>query len=99
VAAQQTCEVPRHTEPQPGAARVSRMRPLHLPERIEDALEVIGGDADPGVADPHANATRLAHHRDTYHPARRELHGVREKIDEDLPELPGIGMDGRQIRR
>src|SRR5688572_13961757 len=36
----------RHAQPETGAAGPSRIGALHLPERIEDAIDLIGGNAD-----------------------------------------------------
>ena len=47
-------------EPEPGAAEAARRRLVSLREGGEDRSDLVGRDADAGVADPHANPARFA---------------------------------------
>src|SRR3546814_4429774 len=52
----QSAESARDGEPEPGAAMLPRHAAFRLPEQVEDAAEVIGLDADAGIADRDAQA-------------------------------------------
>lgn len=55
VAAEEPRQMPRQVQAQPGATHAPRGLLLHLPERVEDPLEVLGGD-------PNASVTHLEDH-------------------------------------
>ncbi len=80
-------------EAEAGAAVLAGGRAVHLVEDVEDALEVLVGDADAGVGhverDP---ARRLEPRRSTVivPPAGRELHRVRAEVHEALAELVAV---------
>jgi len=63
-----------------------------LAELVEDALEFLRWNPDPGV--PHRDLhLRFVAARGDRHLAilRRELDGVGEQVEEDLPEFDGVG--------
>src|SRR5256714_2794295 len=80
----------------------ARTRVLVLPvqplENDEDALEVLGIDPDAVVADvKHPLAVVPLRRNPNLRRARpAELEGVREQIQEQVLQLPGISRDGRQ---
>jgi len=56
-----------------------------LEERIADPLEIVGGDADPGIGDAAASAAILDHGRDRHAAAALgELDGVDDEVERDL---------------
>ena len=73
---------------------------LGLVELVEDPLQLVGRDADPlvGDVDAHAVDARAATSRRgsdvtaivTGPPSRRELHRVREQVEEDLLQPPFV---------
>src|SRR5690606_11262726 len=75
-----------------GGARVAR---VHLYERIEDRLDLVGRDTDPAVAYHDVQRARAPLARcgiDAHHAARRrELRRVPQKIYEDLLGLLAVG--------
>src|SRR5690606_15262294 len=76
VAAEQPREAAGEREPEPGAGRASRHHLLDLPERLEDALEVLGRDADPGVRHIDHDLVRLSAGGEADLAAIRELDRV-----------------------
>jgi len=93
-------------QPEPGAA----LRILRGDERVEDALELGGGDAAARVGDLHLYlvAARARGHADGA-AGRRRVERVGEEVQHDLlqlaalreqPRHPGVGLDGQlQPRR
>src|ERR1051326_4943015 len=86
-------EVPRQRQAEARAAAARAPAELRLVELVEDPLQVVGRDADPLVAHVDAHRVdadrrrRLRHVRrgDRHRAAiRRELHRVREQVEEDL---------------
>src|SRR5262245_32291482 len=73
-------ELPRQSEPEPGALVLGRTDP-DLTELLEHGFLVLRRDADPGVADRHLHGSVYRHRPDLHLPAfRRELDGVRQQI-------------------
>ena len=96
-------------EPEPGALAMPA-RIGDLLERLEHPLRLLRRDPDAGVGDFEAEhdaslvaggviglLVRVGTERDGA--AGRELHRVREEVEEDLPEPPLVGMDGGGERR
>ena len=81
------------TEPRPFVRTAQRSPDLH--ERLEDVLEMIRGNADAGIRHNNVDVVRalLTVHRD-FAPRFRELHGVREEIEQYLAELRVVGGNG-----
>ncbi len=94
-------QTPRDREPQPQALGAARP---HLIERLEDSLEIGGCDADarvfhdereaPFVTDALLRFDAQRHGA----AARRELHGVAEQVDQNLPQAPIIGANALRTR-
>ena len=77
-------------EPEPEAARAAGA--VAAPEAIEDARELIGGNAVSGVGDRHAVSVLVLDRRQLDCAAfRRVLERVADEADEDLVEDVGIG--------
>ena len=75
-----------------------RVRPRsHLHERLEDGLQLVGRDPDPRVAHAHEHRVRaVASHSTSIRPAgRRELHRVRQQVEQDL--LQPLRVDAREV--
>ncbi|MFO0747453.1 MAG: hypothetical protein U1F43_17580 [Myxococcota bacterium] len=81
-------------EPEAGAAVAPRVRAVDLREGAEEAAQVLGGDADAGVGDRHAHATRArcARQLDRDRAARRELHGVADEVQQHLAQAPRVAQ-------
>lgn len=78
---------------------VSRQRRVELLERLEDAVEVLGGDADAGVPHVEDDTVALAVHADAHLAARRgELHGVGEQVEQHLPHAHRVAEQRRHGR-
>src|ERR1041385_2742982 len=93
-------EVARQREAQAGAAATRAPAEFRLIELVEDALEVVGRDADALVADIDAHRVDADRRGRARHVAgvqrhraavRRELHRVREQVEEDLLEPSFVG--------
>ena len=80
-------------EAQAGALLLRRS-PAALLERLEDALAVLRRDADAGVGDGH-RAPRRRPRRPHRRPATggRELHRVRQQVEQHLLEAQLVGLD------
>ena len=85
-------EVARQRQAESGAATPRAASLLGLVELVEDALQLVGGDADALVCDVDAHSVGVGHrHVDGHRPAaRRELDGVRQQIEEDLLQAPFV---------
>ena len=95
LAAHQRDELRRDRQPEPRPAVLPRGRAVGLRERLEDELLLVLRDADAGVLHGHHDTRLLlvlALDRDADHHAAPfgELDGVREEVDEDLPEAEWI---------
>ena len=65
-----------------------------LTEPIEDMGQEIGGDTDAGIPDRQLDGCANPPHGNVYPSAfRRELHGIRQQIVDDLLEPLRIGED------
>ena len=101
-AAQALGEAPADHQPQAGAAIDAGDRGVGLAERLEQAVDAVGRDADPGVAHGEEEldqAVPLARRRVDLQAdlaARRELDGVVEQVDQDLPQAAGVALDRRR---
>ena len=95
-------------EAQAGAAVLARRAGVGLLEGFEDDPLLLGGNADAGVGDreldhllglrQHRVIGRPAEHRrpdvQAHAALRRELHGVRQQVLDDLHEALGVGDHG-----
>src|SRR3954465_14510785 len=70
VASHATCEIAADREAEPRAADGASVARPHLHEGLEDRLELLAGDPDPGVRDLEEGDVR----RSRPVPARRERH-------------------------
>src|SRR5215469_8344796 len=87
-------ELPRERKPEAGALVPARTIAAHLAELLEHRRLVLRGDADSGVAHGDRDFSLALAEVDRHLPAfRRELDGVREQIQDDLPHLPLISDD------
>src|SRR4029453_7887838 len=81
-------ELPAEGQSQPCALYLLVRRP-HLAELLEHRLLILGCDADASVADRPLHEAILRHGRDVDPAAlRRELDGVGQEVEDDLPDLP-----------
>src|SRR5215471_13440072 len=81
-------KLPRERKPEPGALVSARPIAAHLAELLEHRRLVLRGDADSGVAHGNRDFSLALAEVDRHLPAfRRELDGVREQIQNDLPHL------------
>ena len=88
----------REREAEAGALALLDAR-LGLLELLEDPLVILGGDARAGVGDrdPHLAVECAARHVDG--PARRrELHGVREQVEDHLSDPALVAVDDVDVR-
>src|SRR5688572_33294275 len=72
----------RHAEPESRSAGATRMRLLHLPERVEDPLQILRSDADPGVAHLEADRVTIRLRGESDPTAFGELDRVGHQIDQ-----------------
>ena len=81
-------------EAKPGAAEAAGDRAVNLRKGLKQLMLMLRRDADSGVFDGDFHAIVRRDSRDDVHkPAgARELDGVREQVDHDLPESIGIGI-------
>src|SRR5262245_6279478 len=86
-------KLPAQGESQARALHLLGRRP-HLAELLEDLLLILGSDADSGVADGDLHESILGHCAD-FDPSTfgRELDGIRQQVQDDLPNLPFIGVN------
>ena len=97
-AAQGLCNPAADRQPQAGAAELAGHGSVGLNERIEDGLELVGGDADARIDHLH-HKLRIDLVLDqlgtNLHFSRRgELDGVAHQVHQQLPEARRIGADG-----
>jgi hypothetical protein len=93
-------------EPAPGALVASGApfaaiaRALHPVEALEDAAEVLLGDAGTAVADGNLQPVAVGARFDPDPaPLGGELDGVVQEVDQDLRQPVAVGADGREIGR
>src|SRR5205823_60347 len=91
----------RYVETEAGPLETPRQTAVKLGERLEDALEVLLRDADPGVVDEQAEAViGVPRSADRNRAARLgELDRVRQQVIEHLLQPPLIGPECRNILR
>ena len=88
----QLSEAPADREPETGAAEATAGRCISLAEGLEEPIGTVGRDADARVAHRHVVADRVrafrgsGGRRDDDLARVRELHGVVEQVQEDLPD-------------
>ena len=104
LAAHELDEAPADGQAQAGAAEAPRGGGVGLRERLEQHVELLGRDADAGVA--HLEAQRrpvvpLVHEPDGHRhlAALGELDGVADQVGEDLAQAPRVAAQGRRARR
>src|SRR5712691_4762475 len=87
-------EVLDDRQAEPRAAFLPRAAGVHTVEALEDAREVLGGDAGAGVGHPNDDvaAVSLRGHADTATPRRMPQRVIKE-ICEDLLQRVGIAAD------
>ena len=89
-------EMLRDGETQAGPA--ARAGWVGLIETLENSLQVVRWDPDPGVADPKPETIRLGFRGDLNPPAGgRELDGVGKKVQQHLPDRPLVGYDAWEV--
>jgi hypothetical protein len=81
---------------EPGAAGLLRQHVADLVELLEDALVVLGGDADAGVRDRDPQLIVVVPRREADAAARRELGRVRQEVREHLPQAIRVGAQQGQ---
>ena len=104
LAAHHLDQVPGDGQAEPGAAVAARRRHVGLLERREQPLDLVGGDADAGVADGEVRAPRvdrLARHRDLDADlaALGELDAVAEQVQEHLAQAQRVADDALRRAR
>src|SRR5882762_6236122 len=87
-------------QPEPRAAFLTRATGVHTVEPLENAGEVLGGDAAARIAHPDDDVVprALRGHADAT-TGRRMTHRVIKQIREDLLQRFGIAADSRAVRR
>ena len=99
-AAEQLGELAAERQAEAGALHATLERAVDLRELLEDALLVLGGDADAGVGDRERDARRSSGQ-----PARRhahlaalgELERVGDEVAQDLRHLRLVGVERRHV--
>jgi hypothetical protein len=114
LAAEQCRQLAADGEAEPGATVLARRAGIGLLERLEDQALLLRRHTDAGVLDGERHHRGgVAQHRVIHRPAvggqadaqfhvtlRRELHGVREQVLQDLLQALRVGVDrARQIER
>src|SRR5262245_23245436 len=86
-------ELPRQRQSQARALDLFG-RCADLLELLEDRFLILGGNANARIADRHFDGT-VYWHRTDFDPAPfwRELDGIREQVEQDLADLPLVGLD------
>src|SRR3970282_907754 len=88
-------ELLRERQPEAGALALSGVVGPDLAELLEDGLLVLGGDADPGVADGDLHGAVGGHRLDADPAALGgEIDGVGEEGPEELLDLPLVADKG-----
>src|SRR6056297_275024 len=104
-AVMQADEATHHREAEAGSLMcaiviAAAMAAAGLEEGIAQLSEILCGDADARIGDGDAHAPRIGTQPEADATAiRRELHRIRQKIDQDLPTGALIGGNARQILR
>jgi hypothetical protein len=91
-------EPTRERQPEPRAAVAPGGRRVDLGERVEEPVHAAPRDSDSRVADGQVEAIRARARRlgvDLHHHLAplRELHGVREEVQQHLPQARGVAHD------
>ncbi len=87
--------------PRPGAAVLARGRGVGLAELLEQPADRLGGQADAGVAHRERELGRrrpfaVARHRQHDFAALGELDGVRQQVEQDLPQPRHVAAHRRR---
>src|SRR5215471_621253 len=83
----------REREPEPGAVALLEAD-FRLLELLEDPLVVLGRDSRPGIRHGHEHLAVHPRRGDADVPARRrELHRVREQVEDDLAQAALVSVD------
>src|SRR5437879_5100556 len=91
-------ELAREGEAKPGALVLLGVVRPDLPELLEHDLDVFAGDADAGVGHRHFHLAVQALRADLDAPALgRELHRVRQEVEEDLLDLALVAAQRAQL--
>src|SRR6185503_2050462 len=77
------------------AVVASCIRTVRLREALEDAVPILGADADPGVADGDHDHVLTDDQARAHEPALGELERVVHQVLHDDRALPRVGDDGR----
>src|SRR6185503_16778092 len=81
------------------STKFARARLVDLTEILPDRLEVAGANADAGVDDVDSHAALRAPRLDRHAPAVRELHRVRQQVEQHLLDLRAVGVNRRAVGR
>src|SRR5215510_11405909 len=93
LAAMQLDELPRQGQPQSGTFDLLVGRP-DLSKLLEHCLLILRGDSDTRIPHRHFNAPVNRHRPDIDPPGlRRELDRVGQQVEQDLADLPLVGLD------
>ena len=98
VASEQAGETPADREPEAGSTVLARVAAVHLPELLEDQLELVRGDADAGVRHGEGDVVTPTGDGHGDRPLVRELDGVAQEVEKDLLDLVLVGVEPRQVR-
>jgi len=101
MAAEQAREPPAQGQAEAGALHLRLQGVPHLRELLEDALVVLGRDADAGVGDRehHRRAPGVELGADADLAALGELERVGDQVAQDLRDLALVAVQGRQAER
>ncbi len=99
LAAHDRHQAPHDGEPQAGAPVAPGGGRVRLAELLEDHVELVGGDADPRIADRELHRgepalDRRQPHGDHHLATLGELERVAEQVGDDLAQAAGIAADG-----
>src|SRR5581483_4938289 len=85
----------RDRQAEAGAAHLPRAHLVHTVEAVEDAFDVLGADADAGVADADHSSVAITTVHQLHGPRARVLHGIVEQDQDDLAHalLVGVGPE------
>src|SRR5689334_20952722 len=96
LAAEELGQLARERQSQSGARGAPLERALELGELLEDALLVLGSNADAGIGDHEGDPTvGLTRRRDPDLTLFGELERVRDEVPEDLGQLALVGREPR----
>src|SRR5687768_10511714 len=99
ITAEKQCEPPGDGESEPRSARPARRLLLHLPEGLEDALEVFRAYSNSGILDGYDQLVSLLVAGKNDAAAVGEFHGVAQQIDDHLTYFHRVRFHHHFIRR